>query len=205
MQKIEAVLFDWGGVLIDNPAPALMRYCAEALGVSVDRYTRAHDRHAEAFQTGVVGEEEFWRRVCGQLGRTPPQGRSLWGRAFRAVYSPRGEVFALAQRLHDDGCKVGLLSNTEAPSMEFFQELRYAMFDAAVFSCAEGHCKPEREIYEIATRRVRAVPGQCVLIDDRPSFAEGARRANMQGIVYESLPQVRRELIALGIRGLEVP
>jgi hypothetical protein len=31
--RIEAVLFDWGRVLIENPAPGLMAYCAKALRV----------------------------------------------------------------------------------------------------------------------------------------------------------------------------
>ena len=37
-------------------------------------------------------------------------------------------------------------------------------------------------------------PAQCVLIDDRLDFVEGARHAGMKGIVYESLPQVEKEL-----------
>ena len=61
---IEAVLFDWGGVLIDDPAPGLMAYCAKALGVPVEDYTRVHSRHAEEFQKGLIEEAVFWRQVC---------------------------------------------------------------------------------------------------------------------------------------------
>jgi HAD superfamily hydrolase (TIGR01509 family) len=84
--------------------------------------------------------------------------------------------------------------------MEFFLELRYPMFDTAVFSCAEGVCKPQKEIYEIAARKLQTPPGQCVLIDDKALFIDGARGAGMQGIVYESLGQVKRDLAALGVR-----
>ena len=52
--RIEAVLFDWGGVLIDNPGPGLMSYCAEALGVSVEDYTRAHNECGGPFQKGDI-------------------------------------------------------------------------------------------------------------------------------------------------------
>ena len=34
MAKIESVILDWGGVLIEYPAPGRVRYCAEALGVA---------------------------------------------------------------------------------------------------------------------------------------------------------------------------
>ena len=200
VQKTEAVVFDWGGVLIENPAGPLMVYCAGALGVPVEDYTRVHSEHGDAFQRGWIAEEVFWQRVCESLGCPPPKSRSLWGEAFRAVYRPREDIFALARRLHEDGCKTALLSNTEAPAMEFFLELRYEMFDVPMFSCAEGTCKPEREIYEIAARRLGLTPGQCVLIDDRPDFIEGARNAGMNGIVYQRLAQVRQELVSLGVR-----
>jgi putative hydrolase of the HAD superfamily len=106
----------------------------------------------------------------------------------------------LAGRLRASGYKTALLSNTEAPAMEFFLELRYEMFDAPILSCAEGACKPEKEIYEIAARKLTTAAGRCVLIDDKPAFVDGARSAGMKGIVYESLEQVKQDLAALGLR-----
>lgn len=200
MGNIEAVLFDWGGVLIENPAPGLMAYCAKALSVPVEDYTRVHRRHSDAFQEGRIDEAVFWQRVCRALGRPVPEQASLWGEAFRAVYSPRTKVFALAWQLREKGHRIALLSNTEAPAMEFSLELRYDMFDAQIFSCAEGVCKPRKAIYEIAARKLRTPAGQCVLIDDRLDFVEGARNAGMAGIVYENLGQVGRDLAQLSIR-----
>jgi putative hydrolase of the HAD superfamily len=196
---IQAVLFDWGGVLIENPAPGLMAYCARALQVPVEDYTRVHNEHGKGFQKGLIGEEVFWQRVCDELGRPVPRQSSLWGEAFRTVYSPRDEVFALARRLRESGYKTSLLSNTEAPAREFFLELQYDMFDALTFSCAEGVCKPERELYEIAARKLGMTPAQCVLLDDRLDFIEGARNAGMKGIVYEDPVQVKEELTGLGV------
>ena len=197
--RIEAILFDWGGVLIEDPAPGLVDYCAEALGVPVPQYVQAHNKHAGPFQRGLVAEEVFWQRVCGELGRPLPEQASLWGDAFRAVYAPREEVFALSRRLRERGYRTSLLSNTEVPAMEFFLELGYDVFDALTFSCAEGVAKPQREIYEVAARKLGTTPARCVLIDDRLDFIEGARNAGMQGIVYEDTGQVRRDLGALGV------
>ncbi len=201
MKVIEAVLFDWGGVLIENPAPGLMAYCARALSVPVADYTRVHNQYAEAFQKGQIAESVFWQRICHELARPVPRQPSLWGEAFRAAYVPRADVFALARRLRENGQRTSLLSNTEVPAMEFFLELRYDMFDALTFSCTEGVFKPEREIYEAAARKLCTVPGQGVLIDDKRDFIEGAQNAGMRGIVYESLAQVRRDLARLGVQG----
>ena len=197
--KIESVLFDWGGVLIDDPAPGLMAFCAGALEVPVTDYIEAHQRHGEAFQKGSIPEEVFWRRVCADLRRPAPEERSLWGRAFRAVYAEREEIFALAEQLRERDYNTALLSNTEIAAMDFFLELNYKMFDALTFSCAEGAVKPEREIYEVACRKLPTGPPQCVLIDDKPVFVEGAREAGMKGIVYKSPAQIKRELAELGV------
>ncbi|MBN2129118.1 MAG: HAD family phosphatase [Sedimentisphaerales bacterium] len=199
MEKIESVLFDWGGVLIDDPAPGLMAFCARALEVSVAEYIEAHERHGEALQKGAIEEEVFWQRVCADLRRAAPDERSLWGRAFRAVYAPREEIFALAEQLRERDYNTALLSNTEAAAMDFFLELNYKMFDALTFSCAEGAVKPEREIYEAASRKLPTGPPQCVLIDDKPIFIEGALEAGMKGIVYQTPAQVKKELAELGV------
>ncbi len=195
---IEAVLFDWGGVLIDNPAPGLMAYCAEALGMSVEDYTTAHNRHGEPLQKGAISEAAFWERICRDLGCAIPSAPSLWGQAFASVYAPRADVFALAARLRERNCKTALLSNTEVAAMQFFANQGYDMFDATIFSCAEGTFKPEREIYEIAAGKLGVEPSRCAFIDDNPAYADGATSVGMHGIVYESLEQIENALRDLG-------
>jgi putative hydrolase of the HAD superfamily len=199
MERIEAVLFDWGGVLIDDPAPGLMAYCAEALDVPVEDYRQVHRRHAEPFQRGWITEAAFWQKVCSDLDRPVPSIDSLWGRAFRTVCTPREDVFALVRRLHQENCKTALLSNTESPVVQLSMEPAYDVFDALVFSCTEGALKPERAIYEIAARSVDKATGQCVLIDDRQAFVDGAIKAGMSGILYSDLAQVTKELANLGL------
>jgi putative hydrolase of the HAD superfamily len=198
--KVEAVIFDWGGVLIDDPRPGLMRYCANAFDVPVEVYTEVHDKFLEEFQKGLVSEQTFWQRVCKELGRPQPKQNFLWGEAFRSAYSPRPEVFALASALRNKGYKTALLSNTEVPAMEFFHQLRYDMFDVLVFSCAEGAQKPERKIYEVTVEKLISRPEQAVLIDDKPQFIEGAQQAGLNGVIFKNLEQVKSDLAALGVK-----
>jgi len=199
MKKIESVIFDWGGVLIDDPRPGLLRYCANAFGVSQEHYTPVHDSFLGDFGKGLISEEEFWRGISQKLGKPAPQVPSLWYEAFRSIYMPRREVFSLASSLHGKGCKTALLSNTERPAVEFFHEMNYDMFDALVFSCEQGVAKPERRIYEITLKKLGSEAPQCVFIDDRQDYIEGARQAGLHTILFESVDQVRRELAGLGV------
>ena len=54
MEVIESVIFDWGGVLIEDPAPGLVKYCSEALGVSKEDYAKVYDKFGGDFQKGFL-------------------------------------------------------------------------------------------------------------------------------------------------------
>ena len=197
--KITAVIFDWGGVLIDSPAPGLLALFAQELGVTPEQLNAAFIPFAEAFQKGQISEHDLWEGVCAALGVARPYDPSLWEHAFGQVYAPKEEMFSLASLLKERGYKVGLLSNTESPSVRFFHEQGYAMFDATVFSCEEGTSKPEQRIYEIALERLGVEPPEAVFIDDRADFIEGAQKLGMHTIRFESPAQVKGSLVALSI------
>lgn len=199
MEVIESVIFDWGGVLIEDPRPALMEYCARALGVREADYVEAHSKWATDFQKGLIREDTFWTRICSDLSAPKPQRDSLWGEAFRAVYRPKREMFTMVSALHKNGYRTALLSNTEAPAMQFFCELDYDMFDALVFSCAEGTSKPDMKLYEITMSRLATAPEQAVFIDDKPEFIEGARRLGINTVLFQDPQQTKGDLAKFGV------
>lgn len=200
MDRMESVIFDWGGVLIDDPRPGLLRYCANAFGVSEERYAPVHDLFLDEFHTGKISEETFWRKIAGKFDKPVPTDSSLWSRAFRSAYVPRPEVFSLACSLHDKDYGTALLSNTEFPAVEFFHEFDYDMFDVLVFSCVEGVIKPQRKIYEITLERLGSKARQSVFIDDRQDYVHGAKQAGLNTILFKSIDQVKSELTELGVK-----
>ena len=184
MTDIQTVFFDWGGVLIEDPGPGLMQYCADSLGVDRLTFMGAHQTHCEPYGKGIICEEEFWERICQTLKCDLPQS-SLWIEAFKATYRPRPEMLNLVKTLQESGIRTALLSNTEKPCMEFFlNELHYTQFDCLVFSCAEGCWKPDAEIYRLALERTETRPDLSIFIDDREEFVRGAENFGMQAIQY---------------------
>jgi putative hydrolase of the HAD superfamily len=199
MEPIESVIFDWGGVLIEDPRSGLLRYCAEAFGMSQEDYTPAHDAFLGEFNTGTIREHTFWRQISRKLGKPVPEVSSLWYEAFRSAYAPRPEVFSLVSSLHEKGYKTALLSNTELPAAKFFQEQKYEMFDVLVFSCEEGIMKPQRKIYEIALQRLGSNAQRTVFTDDKPDFIQGAKEVGLNAILFESIGQLRSDLAKLAV------
>lgn len=198
--RMEAVIFDLGGVLIENPVHSIIRYCSDYLIADPEKLMQAHQRHAPAFQRGIISESHYWKRICSDIDALEPDLLSLWGEAFRFSYRERAEIFLVASELRKAGYKIGLLSDTEIPSMNFFLAQNYEHFEYPVFSCIEGATKPEPTIYQSALKKMKTNPEQTVFIDDLILNVEGARHLGMNGILFTGAKQLINELNGLGIR-----
>ena len=199
-EQIKAVIFDWGGVLIDDPGPGLMEYCARRLNVPVDKFINLFDKLLEDYQTNSISEDKFWKLMSNGLNVEKPFEVSLWRQAFVSVYTPKDEMFALVNSLREKGYKTAILSNTEIPALDFFIEQRYNCFDVQVFSCKERTRKPGKEIYEIAIKKLNCSPEQAIFIDDKKPMVEGAIKANLKAIHFQSVAQVKNELLKFGLK-----
>jgi len=200
METIKSVIFDWGGVLIDDPAPGLMQYCAKALKVSKESYIKAHSKFEADFQKGLIRENAFWEKICRELNVPKPKNPSLWAEAFEAAYVPRKSMFLMAASLQANGYRTAVLSNTEVPAMQHFHLHRYEMFDVAVFSCLEGMKKPDRKIYELILEKFGSQPRQSVFIDDNPEYINGAEEVGINTVLFQDINQVKDELNRLGVK-----
>jgi putative hydrolase of the HAD superfamily len=196
---IKAVIFDWGGVLIDDLAPGLIAYFAKALGVTGDALVHAYIKFVEDFQKGMMSERTLWGRLCAELGVRRSYNPTLWRDAVRYVCSPKHKMFSLAAHLKDSGYKVGVLSNAEFAVMEYFYERTYDVFDVTVFSCAEGARKPEQKIYEIILERLQVQPPEAIFIDDKEENITAAEELGIHGILFTSPEQATKALVALSI------
>ena len=197
---IKSIIFDWGGVLIDKPSAEIITYLSNHFNVSEKEFRRPFQKYESAFQEGRISEDDLWTNVCSELKVKKPSVKSLWIDAFKYVYREKKDVFSLASSLKKNGYKTGFLSNTEAPTMKFFYEQGYDMFDVLVFSCDEGIRKPNREIYEIMIKRLNVQPQDAILIDDKEENIKGAEKAGLKGILFKDINQLKQELFSLSVK-----
>ena len=175
MPNIKAVIFDWGGVLINNPSPALNQYCAEKLGVSEDSFLQQFSLLEKLFQTGKISEKKFWEDICRTLNIDVPAVDSLWYEAFADAYIPYSQVWHQVSNLRSRGLKTAILSNTEKASVRFFEEQGYHCFDVKVFSCNVGYVKPDRKIFEITMEKLFLKSREALFFEDKPEYVDSAR------------------------------
>jgi epoxide hydrolase-like predicted phosphatase len=195
---IKAVIFDLGGVLIDFPIPKMIEFCARSLGITEKELVREARLLRKPFQEGTISEDELWETICAKTGAARPVSPSLWEEAFRVAYREKGDVFSVVDALKARQYKIGLLSNTEAPSIRCLDSGRYN-FDALVYSCVEGLSKPEPEIYWLALARLGTAPVEAVFVDDQKENIDASRNLGIHSILFRESGQLREELARLGV------
>ncbi|MHA1945282.1 MAG: HAD family hydrolase [Candidatus Hodarchaeales archaeon] len=194
---IKGVVFDLGGVLLDNPASNMRSYISESLNISEKEFTERSSLHILDFQKGLISELEFLRKVTHGLVFQEKLPESLWKEAIKSAFSPKQKMLSLVEELRDIGLKIGILSNTEIPVVGYLKEISFDTFDVMIFSCLEKTCKPEREIYLLTIDRFGRKPEELVFIDDALENVVAGQSIGLNCILFNSPDQVRVEILRL--------
>jgi len=92
-----------------------------------------------------------------------------------------------------------MLSNVGNNGLE--SEMDYSVleehFDAIVESAKIGFAKPEARAYEIAADRLGVRLDECIFVDDRPNYIDGARHVGMKTVLYTDFKTFKNELAVL--------
>ena len=192
---IKNIIFDWGGVLIENPDEDIYDYCSKFLSVDREEFKNIWQYYSSKFQTGEIEEKQIWREICQELNGKEPNIKSLWEEVVKNTFKDQKEVFKVVEELKKDGYKVYFLSNTELPAVDYFFDNHYdKYFDGQMFSCVEGLVKPDRKIYELEIERFNIKPEESIFIDDKEENVEGSEEIGIKGIVFKSTGQFIKEL-----------
>lgn len=180
IMTIKAVLFDWGGVLIDDPTPGITAVVKTHLGLRQEVDFQFPNDPMKAFQKGEITELEFWEQVLRDFpSEVSPVAPGLWREAFESSYREKPSVFAWIERLRAASIRTGVLSNTEAPSVEMLLAKGYTCFDDMLFSCECGLVKPELKIFQYALGKLGLKPEEVFFIDDKQPNVDAARETGI--------------------------
>jgi putative hydrolase of the HAD superfamily len=197
LSVIKAVIFDWGGVLIENPTEGILRYSRDILGIGTGCMLAAYRKLIPYLQEGKISEEEFWKGVRRRTGAKGKMPSSLWLEAFEHSYVEKTDVFAVAHALHGGGCRTGILSNTEKPARPIMERDSYRIFDPVVLSWEVGSSKPQKRIFEVLIETLRLNPQEILLIDDAAANIAAAKDIGLQGILFTDAESLRSDLADL--------
>jgi glucose-1-phosphatase len=94
-----------------------------------------------------------------------------------------------------------MLSNTNALHFEMIRETYplISHFDHYVLSYEVGAMKPSPRIYEEAIAHSGVKPDECFYTDDILAYVEGAQRAGLTAVQFQSFEQLTSDMDRLGI------
>ncbi len=206
-KRFDAVVFDFGGVLI-TPITNKVQRVAERAGVEVETMLAVlmgprHESGDHPWHRAERGEMRV-ADIQGLLGPyAAAAGVELVGDEVDVLldattYDKNMVLIERIESLRSEGYRTGLLTNSFAefrPTLA--KDLDLTMFDVFVDSSEVGSRKPEPSVYATTTSRFGVHPSRIVYLDDFVQNIIGAEREGWHTIHVTSPVAARTELDAL--------
>jgi putative hydrolase of the HAD superfamily len=199
---IRSFFFDVGGVLgsggwsTEERARAIAHY-----ELDPEDFDRRHRQVAGMWEQGLLSLDEYLDRTVFAVPR--PFSRAEFVEFMLAQSVPDPAAIALVEALARSGRYRLYTINNESEALNVYRLNRFdlpRLFHGFFSSCWLGVAKPARRIYELALSLSQADPACSVFIDDREQNLPPARELGMHVIRFTSVPELRRALVALGVR-----
>ncbi len=196
MLEFDAVIFDLGGVITHPQNPDKLDELASLLASPLDResFRRAYSEPRRDYDRGIIGSDEYWRRVAASGSPLAEAASSTWRQLLPRLtrvdiegwFDIRPAMIDLIGRLKTEVAHVALLSNINRECADHldahFNWLD--LFDVVVYSCDHRLLKPERAIFDLCLSKLGRPKGPCLFIDDLEENVEGARAAGLRAIRF---------------------
>jgi putative hydrolase of the HAD superfamily len=184
---IEAIIFDFGGVMVDFSQMDSLKEQESRLGLQAGGLAEILWQSPDwrLAEVGAITDEEYWRRTGPRLGfHTPEAIRDFVRALFRDAKTDR-RMAGLVRRLRRR-YRTGLLSNASDILPRLLHE-RYGLdglFDVEVISAVVGLAKPDPAIYRLALQRLGTAPEATIFVDDYEPNVVAAAALGIQAIHF---------------------
>jgi len=202
--KIKAVIFDLGNVLVDfDHRIAAKRIASFTRKTPQEIFDLFFDSQlTEMFEEGRISPGDFFAKVKELLDATLKYEdfMPIWNEIFFLSDKNRG-VYDVAKALADK-YKIAVLSNINVLHFEYLKN-KFSVFDIfphIITSCQVGHRKPKSPIYEKSIELLTVEPKNIFYTDDRPELVESAKTLGIRGFVFKGVDQLKKDLKSVGIK-----
>ena len=194
-QPAKVLLFDLGGVLIQNNGPAALTALLPApLETSVLWLKWLSSPCVRQFERGRISADEFALSFMDEwkIGLEPSAFISEFATWPTGLYDGAEALLRTLRGHHHIAC----LSNTNAIHWHRLAEV-HGLFDSCFLSHEMGHVKPDPEAFAYALANLDATPHDVYFFDDLQPNVDAARKAGMQAFRVDDFagiePVLRRE------------
>lgn len=196
--KIDTIIFDLGGVLVDWKPEYLYRKVFNGDEEKVQWFlNKVCTSNWNAEQDGGRTIEEAENLKIAEFPEHDDLIRLYYNQWHQMFSGSIAENVALLKSLKASGnYKIYALTNWSAEKWDKALELFpfFNDFEGVVVSGQEKMRKPSPEIYELILNRFQISPEKAVFIDDNEENVIAAKALKIHGIHYKSPQQLKKEL-----------
>lgn len=202
MKKIESVIFDLGGVLIDWNPDYVYRTIFNDETKMREFYNEVCTSEWNEEQDAGRGLKEATEELVARFPADEKNIRAFYDRWEEMLKGEiEGTVKVLKKIKDKNSVKLYALTNWSAETfpvaLKRFEFLQW--FDGRLVSGEEKMRKPFVEIYELLLKRFNINPATAVYIDDNERNLKTPSELGMHAILFKSPSQLEEELKALSI------
>ncbi|MCB0990783.1 MAG: HAD family phosphatase [Acidimicrobiales bacterium] len=197
-----AVIFDVGGVLVESPFVAALRWRAEmglpdeTLAVFFEEYARLPEPGAEPpmwhrVEMGQVDVQQFLDHVRPRLDGLVDDDHpihTITGADFN-VFRDAGAHWRMIHKVRDlaaAGHKTAILTNNVREWGSWREVIPVDWFDVVIDSSEVGLRKPDPAIWHLALERLGTPAHRSIFLDDHPSNVEAAVDLGIAGLTVSA-------------------
>ena len=195
----KAVIFDVGGVLLESPFLAALRW-GEEWDIPLTVLAKVFGDYARTVEPGE--DPPTWHEVeCGRvelsdfvvqmqktfLSELPPdhQATTMTADDFDpfADAEPIAPMLELVDEIQARGIRTAILTNNVKEWGQWRDLLPLHFFDSVVDSCQVGMRKPAPDIYVFVCNQLGLAPKDCLFLDDHPDNIRGALAVGLDALL----------------------
>ncbi len=194
--KIKAIIFDMGGVILRTDDYSAREATAKKLGLTEEAFEEAVflSPSALAATIGKIDERQHWESVWQNLN-VPAVLQPTYEEAFWAG-DRLDENLVNFLREKKKSYLTALLSNAWSNARRSLTEKYPCMdaFDISIFSYKVGLAKPDPAIYRLILHRLGVKPTQAIFVDDNKDNILSAEALGIHAIQFKNTAQAQEQI-----------
>jgi putative hydrolase of the HAD superfamily len=206
--KIEAVILDYGLVIVKSPTREEFERLAEIFDVPVEQFFKLWEATRDVYDRGDLSPQEYWRKMAAELKRSVDdrQIEKLRKIEIDMWLNVDPAMLEWVKQLRAAGVKTAVLSNMPTDLATYLRENAAWLndFTFKTFSGEVRMIKPDPKIYEYTLRGLGVAATNALFVDDRERNTLAAVKVGIRAIQFRDVAQLREELEEMNFAVLPV-
>lgn len=200
---IDAVAFDFGGVLVDYITEFSLCQMASAVGASTKTFEEGYWLHRHDYDIGQIDAATYWSLVLKTCERDALVSRTMIRLLLQldaiAWSTIKMSMMRWAHALREEGYRIFIISNMAVETYEMVIKGQpwAEYFEYVLVSGVIGVNKPAPEIFLRAVADLDLTPPRVLFLDDRPDNVTGAEAVGFRALTFSDTAELERGLAKL--------